>query len=139
MGGRGSKAPSGGDARNRYGAARTALEGAREQSEAYEVRAATQARRVNKEAVSEWVDNQNAGNFLGDAPQTITVGGVKFNWIGDSSRTGSGGKEYINTYQASEQASNGEWPVIEIVVKAVRRKGATRYVFDRSSTGTGLK
>lgn len=132
MGGRGSKAPSGGDARNGYGAARTALEGAKEQS-------AIQARRVNKEAVSEWVNTQSAGNFLGDAPQSITVGGVKFNWIGDSTINGNSGKVYINTYQSSEQASNGEWPVIETVVKAVRRKGATRYVFDRSSTGTGLK
>lgn len=131
MGGRGSKAPSGGDARNGYGAARTAL--------GQEVRTETQARRVNKEAVSEWVNTQSAGNFLGDAPQSITVGGVKFNWIGDSTRNGNGGKVYINTYQSSEQASNGEWPVIETVVKAVRRKGATRYVFDRSSTGTGLK
>ena len=172
MGGRGSKSPSGGDARNKtadkLAGLRVDLEYAEMKYSEYakaanysnkaEIRdkmdawneermrlraqldaASSTNRRVNKEVVSDWVDNQNAGNFLGDAPQTITVGGVKFNWIGDSTRTGSGGKEYINTYQASEQESNGEWPVIETVVKAVRRKGATRYVFDRSSTGTGLK
>lgn len=95
-------------------------------------------RRVDRETVSNWVNTQNAGNFLDDAPASITVGGVTFNWLDGVSI--NGGDRYINTYQATEQAANGEYPIIETVVNRRRvRGGAYRWSFDKSTFGTGLR
>lgn len=94
-------------------------------------------RRVNTQTVSNWVDSQDASNFLGSAPESITVGGVKFNWIGGNML--KAGDVYTNSYQANEQASNGEYPVIEVVVNRKRVRGGYRWSFDRSTFGTGLR
>lgn len=96
-------------------------------------------RRVNAKAVSDWVATADPGNFLLDnAPATINVGGVEFNWF--ESHQMSYGDQYVNSYQSAEQASNGEYPVIEVVVNRVRVRGGTyRYKFNTSVSGTGLK
>lgn len=81
-------------------------------------------RTVNAKAVSDWVANANPGNFLLDnAPATINVGGVEFTWF--ESHQMSYGDQYVNSYQSTEQASNGEYPVIEVVVNRVRVRGGT--------------
>lgn len=92
---------------------------------------------VNREVVSNWVDKQDAGNFLDDAPASINVGGVEFRWF--DGRSTNYGDRYINTYQSTEQASNGEYPVIETVVNRRRVKNGYRWSFDRSTFGTGLR
>lgn len=98
--------------------------------------------RVNNQTVTDWVDQQDPGQFLSSAPETITVGGVQFRWFADQTGVDSrGNRTYGNDYQSTQQASNGEWPVIHISVKEQRRRGGARsYVFDKSAVnGTGLR
>ena len=98
--------------------------------------------RVNNQIISDWLDQQDPGRFLGSAPETITVGGVQFKWFADQTSVDSrGNRVYGNDYQSMQRASNGEWPVIHIAVNEKRRRGGTKsYSFDRSTTtGTGLR
>ena len=96
-------------------------------------------RSINKNDVNNWLDNANPGLFLSSAPESITVNEVRFDWIGESQGVSGTSKVFRNQYQSSQHASNGEWPVIETVVKEVRRGRTTRYTFDRSTLGSGLK
>ena len=98
--------------------------------------------RVNNQTVMNWVDQQDPGQFLSSAPETITVGGVQFRWFADQTGVDSrGNRTYGNDYQSTQQASNGEWPVIHISVKEQRRRnGAISYAFDKNTvSGTGLR
>ena len=97
--------------------------------------------RVNNQTVLDWTENQNPGLFLNSAPETINVGGVEFRWFADQTSMDSrGNRVFGNDYQSTQQASNGEWPVIHIAVKEQRRRGTNRYTFDKNSvTGTGLR
>lgn len=96
---------------------------------------------VNSEIVGQWLNEQDPNNFLGSAPDTIAVGGVEFKWFSDN-HVNYPIEQYRNSYQATEAASNGEYPVIEVVVNRQSVKGAKgtyKWVFDKSTTGTGLK
>lgn len=96
--------------------------------------------RINKQVVDGWMNQNSPSLFLSSAPSEIDVGGVPFDWIGESkSYTSSGREVYNNTYQSRIQASNGEYPVIETVVREVRSRGTKRYEWDKSTFGTGLR
>lgn len=101
---------------------------------------------VDSTAVNKWVDNQsanalNAGTFATEPPDEINVSGVTFrNMGGEPSKhiTDARTTDYISYYQSTEQAANGEWPVIEIVVTETIRKtkrGQFRtYTFNKHDT-----
>lgn len=96
--------------------------------------------RVDKQTVDSWMNNTSPSGFLSSAPSEITVGGVSFDWIGESKDYTSTGREvFRNTYQSRVQMSNGEYPVIETVVREVRSRGSRRYEWDKSTFGTGLR
>lgn len=96
--------------------------------------------RVGSKEVNNWVESHSPGDFLSAAPSSVTLGGVEFNWIGENkSLTSEGLPQYINTYQSTRQANNGEWPVFETVVTQKKRGRKTSYSWDTSTFGTGLR
>ena len=94
-----------------------------------------------------WMGEHNAIDFTTNAPDSITVGGVKYNLIGeDTSYTTGGVTRYENVYQSSVQDTRGEWPLIAVVVDKeytpARRgalSGTTSYKFNTNTFGTGLR
>ena len=78
-------------------------------------------RRVNAQVVIDWADSHgdSAMTYALNPPDSITVGGVKFNNItGDAMRSVASARanEYTVNYQSDIQASNGEFPVIQVTV-----------------------
>lgn len=101
-------------------------------------------RSVSASSVSSWVDAHEgeASTYALNPPDTIVVGGVTFNDIsGGASKqvTGARTTNYTTNYQSSQQASNGEYPVIQVTVTETTRrsKGGTvrSYAFNKRETG----
>ena len=69
-----------------------------------------------------WMNENSPMNFTTSAPETITVGGVEYRWIGgDTDHPIGVNSRYLNDYQAQVQNSRGEWPVIEIVMNILEK------------------
>lgn len=82
---------------------------------------------VNNAAVSDWASSHDgdAYSYALNPPDTITINGVNFDNIsGGSTRsiTGSRTADYTSNYQSSEQASNGEYPVVQVTVTETSRR-----------------
>ena len=100
--------------------------------------AASTGKRVNNDILKAAIQKLPASDFAQyNQPEQITVGNVVFNRItGGQEIQDAKGIKYVTSYQSSEQASNGEWPVFEVAVyKRFGRAGA-KYVF--GPTGTRL-
>lgn len=101
-------------------------------------------RRVNAQTVNSWADDHEgqALTYALNPPDSITVGGVKFDNITGpeairsypSART----NEYTTNYQASIQASNGEWPVVQVTVtekiRSTKRGTVRTYSINKQKT-----
>lgn len=92
--------------------------------------------RVSNQDIQNYINKTNVENFVPtsrkDTPQYITLNGVEFKKLWMSEMTTSGVKEYITTYQSQRQSANGEYPVVEIVVKEVSRTGRIlKYEYDK--------
>lgn len=107
------------------------------ESEPKRARAETTAfSRVTNQDIQNYIGKTNVDHFVPtsskDTPQSITINGVKFEKLWMNERSTGGGKEYVTTYQSSRQSSNGEYPVVEVVVKEVRRAGRiVKYEYDK--------
>lgn len=97
-------------------------------------------RSVNQQDVSNWMDTHNAFDYASNAPDVIEINNVEFAQMTHYTTLDSRGNTLYGTdYQATEQASNGEWPTVHISVQRYTRGRLTHYRFDRSaSTGTRL-
>lgn len=100
---------------------------------------------VNSQSVQEWVEshNEQASKYALDAPDTISVSGVTFNNISretTKSVTSNRTTDYTTNYRASQQASNGEFPVVQVTVtETVRRIGGRNYrVYNFNKSRTKL-
>lgn len=113
-------------------AARAAIARAQEAAEQEaERRASAAPRRVNNDILREAIEKIPASKFTQyEQPDTINVGGVNFTRINSTERGG----RFISFYQASEQASNGEYPTFDVVVERRRNRAKPRYVFGFGGT-----
>lgn len=112
------------------GAARTSARHQRAEQEA-ERRASAAPRRVNNDILREAIEKIPASKFTQyEQPDTINVGGVNFTRINSTEQGG----RFISFYQASEQASNGEYPTFDVVVERQRNRAKPRYVFGFGGT-----
>lgn len=101
-------------------------------------------RSVGPSEVNSWVGEHEdqASTYALNPPDAIVIGGVTFTDISGGaakSVTGARTTSYTTNYQSSQQASNGEYPVVQVVVnETIRRsRGSTTrlYTFDRRKTG----
>lgn len=94
---------------------------------------------VGAATVTDWAEkNQGrAMEFAHNPPESITVGGVRFDKIGGDPYRSYDGRttRYASDYQSSVRATNGEWPTIQVVVKSTTRRKVTKYEI---VTGGGL-
>lgn len=104
-----------------------------------------QLRSVNTQKVVSEVRKIDPAKFVTyEQPEIITVSGVAFQRFNTSDYTTSKGEQrYISSYQATIPASNGTYPVFEVVVesKTRRRKGKKTVLYDyvEGWNGTGIK
>lgn len=88
-------------------------------------------KRVNEEKVTEWANanRDRAVEFAFNPPESITVNGVEFQYMGGEPTKIVHAKStrYYADFQSKIQASNGEWPVIQVVTEARRRGKTTQY------------
>lgn len=103
--------------------------------------AGSSTKRVTQSDFNNFVDNQNPQDYLGVlAPQNVSVNGVEFQQINSYEFLGSDtNKRFVTSYQAAIPDKNGEFPVIDLVVKAAKKKGKTTYSWDKGSlSGTKM-
>lgn len=93
------------------------------------------------EAKAEFIASRNPSDFVAhNAPDSIEISGVPFARIGMSDMLDNdGNRRYITHYQAQIQAADGTYPLFDVVVKNVRKRGKQSYQFDDSWSGTGMK
>lgn len=88
-------------------------------------------RAISNSDFENWLSRQNPQDFLGAgmSPDSITVNGVRFDYLTASDDMGV----YSTTYQSSIPDSNNEYPLIDIVVRRRRQRGTVKYEFDKSA------
>ena len=91
---------------------------------------------LSKTDFNNWLDSQSVNKFISDEPSRIVINGVPLTLTDSYKSAGSG--SYVRVYQSEQQASNGEYPTAEIVIKRRRRGKTTSYAFDRSNAGSKL-
>ena len=99
---------------------------------------------VNAQAVNSWADAHegSASTFALNPPDSITVGGVQFDNItgGEAIKSikSARANEYTVNYQSNTQASNGEWPVIQVTVteklRSTKSGTVKSYTIDKDKT-----
>lgn len=93
------------------------------------------------QAKADFIASRNPNDFLPhNAPDSIEISGVPFARIGMSDMLDNDGfRMYTTHYQAQIQATDGTYPLFDVVVKDVRKRGKQSYQFDDSWRGTGMK
>lgn len=97
----------------------------------------TKVDEITNKDVYAYLDNREAGYFI-NAPTTVNVKGVEFNYFTTTEVWNGTKKEYVVSYQSSEQNSKGEYPLLEIHVVEHRRKETKYYTFRNGGTGSRI-
>lgn len=102
-------------------------------------------RSISSRSVGQWIDahNDDAATYALNPPDTININGITFNNItGEAikSITGARTTDYTSNYQSSIQATNGEYPVVQVTVtETMRRIGGREYrVYNINKSKTKL-
>lgn len=69
-------------------------------------------------------------DFVGDAPETVRIGGVSFRRTSEQSITQNGQRFYYTSYQTDRQNKRGEYPFLQVIVGERRRGSSRSYQWD---------
>ena len=95
---------------------------------------------LNNSTFNDWIGRQDPERFVNNEPDNINIGGVSMTRYSSTERlTAKGDKQYVRSYQSDRQASNGEYPIVDVVVTRKKKRGAWTLEFDKSTTGSGIK